>query len=354
VAAARDDEVAAALGVLMAAADGAPGTVQGLRRLSGGASQQTWAFDWLPAAGVPQALILRRAPPVAEAIPPDTPAPPLTSPLAAGLRTEAALIPLAGRHGVPVPAVRAVAAPGHALGEAYVMQRLAGETLGRRIVSDPALQAARGRLAGQCGQALARLHAVPLAEAPPLRQAGPAAELQHYRRWLARHEAAGSLRPVFTLALQWLAAHQPAEPAGLRIVHGDFRNGNLMVNAEGLHGVLDWELAHAGDPMEDLGWLCVASWRFGGDADVGGFGTRDALFESYASAGGRVDAARVHWWQVMGSLKWGLICLDMLAAWTSGREPVVEKAAIGRRASEAEIDLLALLLPREAPLPHAA
>jgi aminoglycoside phosphotransferase (APT) family kinase protein len=98
--------------------------------------------------------------------------------------------------------------------------------------------------------------------------------------------------------------------------------------------------------MEDLGWMCVRSWRFGkGLLPVGGFGTREQLFEGYASEGGIVDAGRVHWWEVMGSLKWGVICETMLQAWLSGRERDVEKAVIGRRASEAESDLLALLAP---------
>jgi aminoglycoside phosphotransferase (APT) family kinase protein len=129
-------------------------------------------------------------------------------------------------------------------------------------------------------------------------------------------------------------------------VHGDFRNGNLMVGEDGLRAVLDWELAHWGDPMEDLGWLCVNSWRFGKlELPVGGFGTREQLFEGYAEGGGVVDAARVHYWEVFGTLKWGVICQSMAHAYLTGAERNVERAAIGRRASEAEIDLLMLLAP---------
>ena len=136
-------------------------------------------------------------------------------------------------------------------------------------------------------------------------------------------------------------------------MHGDFRNGNLMVDvlAEGgaLVGVLDWELAHLGDPMADLGWLCVNPWRYGQHARaVGGFGQLDELIDGYSTAGGRADRARIHWWQVLGTLRWGVICESMGHAWMTGAEPVMEKAAIGRRASETEIDLLELLLPRTA------
>ena len=96
---------------------------------------------------------------------------------------------------------------------------------------------------------------------------------------------------MFELALQWLKRHRPPEPARLSLVHGDFRNGNLMVDDDGLRAVLDWEMAHLGDPMEDLGWICVNSWRFGRhELPVGGFGTREQLFAGYVEAGGTLQA----------------------------------------------------------------
>lgn len=319
-------------GLTAALADaGQPGlSVQQLRRLSGGASQQTWAFEAVDGAGNGQALILRRAAPGAGQ----------RNSGGAGLAAEAQLIRHAAAAGVPVPVVVAVLQPAQGLGEGFVMQRLQGETLGRRIAS-----AARPQLAWQCGQALARIHALPVVKLPPLQQRQPRAEVQYLADWHARH---GTVRPVFQWALRWLAANAPADvtPA---LVHGDFRNGNLMVDlaADTLVGVLDWELAQLGDPMADLGWLGVASWRFGhSERPVGGFADWPALFEGYRAAGGGVDPARVHWWQVLGTLRWGVICESMAQAWLSGAEPVMEKAAIGRRASEAEIDLLALLAPR--------
>jgi len=308
--------------------------IESLRQLSGGASQQTWAFDVCGDGGrVP--LILRRAPAATE-----------RSRLSAGLAAEAQLIARAGAAGVPVPAVQHVLQPADALGEGFVMQRLDGETLGRRIVRDARFAAARRVLARQCGEALARIHALPTPGLPALRVGGASAE---QRLQLELHRGHGTARPVFELAFQWLRRHAPPDPAQPVLVHGDFRNGNLMVDERGLVGVLDWELAHLGDPMEDLGWLCINTWRFGcSDLPVGGFGTRDELFAGYAAAGGRVDAARVRWWEVLGTLKWGIVCEAMAQAGLSGKERDVEKAAIGRRASESEIDLLALLAPRGA------
>ena len=322
-----------ALAAALTEAGLAGAVVQGLTRLSGGASQQTWAFELLRGSQS-RPLILRRSPPGAAE----------RNSGGAGLAAEALLIARAARAGVPVPEVVCVLQAHHGLGDGFIMQRLPGETLGRRIAAAP-----RPVLARQCGEALARIHALPLADLPPLRRTQPRTEVDHLAGWHARH---GTVRPVFQLALRWLADHAPADVAPA-LVHGDFRNGNLMVNlhAEGgaLVGVLDWELAHFGDPMADLGWLGGASWRFGASArPVGGFGQWQALFDGYAAAGGRVDRARVHWWQVLGTLRWGVICESMGHAWSTGAEPVMEKAAIGRRASETEIDLLELLLPRSA------
>lgn len=311
-------------------------TVESLRRLSGGASQQTWSFDLACADGSRLPLVLRRAADASGERALGT----------AGLTTEAQLIRAAGANAVPVPGVRHVLKAEDGIGQGFVMDRIEGETLGRRIVRDAALAPAREVLAHQCGQAMARIHRMPMAELPRLRVAGAQAELDFQIRLHRSHRTA---RPVFELAFLWLRDHAPGDVASAVLVHGDFRNGNLMVGVEGLRAVLDWELAHVGDPMEDLGWMCVRSWRFGRRAlPVGGFGTREQLFDGYEAAGGKVDAARVRWWQVLGTLKWGIVCEAMVHAWLTGRERDVEKAAIGRRASEAEFDLLGLLAGQEA------
>ena len=325
-----------ALGPALAGLLGGP--VAGLQRLSGGASPETWAFALGNSPALP--LILRRTPPGAAQ----------RSAGSAGLTAEAALITLAGQHGVPVPEVLRLLQAADGLGQGFIMQRLPGETLGRRIAA-----AHRPALARHCGQALARIHALPLVGLPALRRTQPRAEVAFLRAW---HAGMGAARPVFQLALRWLDENAPADAAPA-LVHGDFRNGNLMVDlqAEGgaLVGVLDWELAHLGDPMADLGWMAVNSWRFGQPGrPVGGFGQWDALFGGYRSAGGCVDEDRVYWWQVLGTLRWGVICESMGQAWLSGAEAVMEKAAIGRRASETEIDLLDLLLPRTVRAAQAA
>ena len=310
--------------------------IAGLRRLSGGASQETWSFDLLRDDGASVPLILRRAPEGSAQRAEGN----------ATLAEQARILAAVRSAGVPAPAVPWLLQPAQDMGEGFVMQRIDGETLGRRIVTEPRLAGAREGLARQCGQALARIHRIAREQLPPLRCAPPADELAHYE---AQYRSHGQKLPVFELGLRWLKTHAPADVAPLALVHGDFRNGNLIVGEDGLRAVLDWELAHFGDPMEDLGWLCVHSWRFGRlELPVGGFGTREQLFAGYADAGGRVDAQRVHYWEVLGTLKWGVICQSMAHAYLSGAERNAERAAIGRRASEAEIDLLQLLAPRRA------
>jgi len=307
--------------------------VSGLRRLSGGASQEMWSFDVQGDDGVAP-MIMRRAPGGTER----------SSSSHAGYAAEARLNVLAAQAGVPVPRVHLLLEPKHGLGSGFIMQRLEGEALGRKIVADPRFARARKQLAWQCGAALAAIHRIDGSQVPGLRHANAGDELALY---IDRHRQHGHRRPVFEFAIRWLRDNLPDTPVETTLVHGDFRNGNLLVNEDGLCAVLDWELAHVGDPMEDLGWICVNSWRFGSiDKPVGGFGEREELFAGYASAGGTVHPDRVRFWETLGSLKWGIMCEGMAHTYLSGAERNVEKLAIGRRASETEIDLLRLLAPR--------
>lgn len=306
------------------------GAISGLKRLSGGASQETWAFD---ADGA--ALILRRAP---------SGAPIAASAEAIGLETEARVIAAATAAGAPTPEVVHVCVPEDGLGVAYVMRRLSGETIARKILRDAPYASARTHLAAQCGAALAAIHATPL-DTLTLPVADAHAQLRRYEEIYASFNAP---RPMMALAFAHLRKTAPA-PIAPVLVHGDFRLGNLMVNETGLVAALDWELAHGGDPAEDLGWICTPSWRFGQiDKPVGGFGDVDALLEGYWAKGGSraVDRARVRWWTMMGALKWGVMCLIMYRAFEAGLDRSVERAAIGRRASETELDLALMLAGR--------
>ena len=305
---------------------GAP--VEGLTRLSGGANRETWA---LTAGG--RDLVLRGGAETGSV----------------GLRVEAEAMTAAARAGVPVPEV---VHAGELDGLPYLlMARVDGETIPRRILRDPAL-AAPGR-ARELGALLARLHTVPLAEVPAVEPAGDPLAALH-----GDYLADGRVPPPgLALGLRRLA-DTPPEPAGTVLVHGDFRLGNLMVGPDGVRAVLDWELVHTGDPVEDLGWLCAKVWRFGSPRPAGGLGSREELLDGYAAvAGWRPSAAQLRWWELYATVRWGLMTGMMAERHLSGAEPSVELAAIGRRACEQEFDvLLALGLdePDAAPPPEPA
>ncbi|MEO8926211.1 MAG: phosphotransferase family protein [Caulobacteraceae bacterium] len=304
--------------------------VADVTRLSAGATQEIWRFSLLE-DGASTPLVLRRAPGGDR----------VYSENAIGLETEAKLVEAAGAAGVPVPPVRWVLTPQDGLGHGFVMGLVEGETLGGRIARSEALAPARPHLAWQCGEILARTHRVDPAAFPTLRRATPAELVsQHHQAYRATDWP----RPVFDLAFRWLADHCPPPPDHPRLVHGDFRNGNLMVGPDGVRAVLDWELAHVGDPMEDLGWICTAAWRFGVlERPVGGFGMREDLWAGYEAAGGApVNRDHAKFWEVFGSMRWGVMCAGMTAAFRAV-DPSVERAVIARRASENEIDLMRLL-----------
>jgi aminoglycoside phosphotransferase (APT) family kinase protein len=245
---------------------------------------------------------------------------------------------------VPVPEVRYVLVPEDGLGEGFLMERIAGATLPGKILRDPALASVRPQLASQLGGIAAAIHAVELSRLPELPLLDAQRQLQHLH---SQYQAQETARPVFDLAFRWLQEHLPPAVTPV-LVHGDYRHGNLIIGAQGVHAVLDWELAHSGDPAEDLTWMCIPPWRFGElDKPVGGFGVREDLLAAYQRASGRsIETERIEWWDVLGSLRWGIMCADMPKWVRSGRDTSIERATIARRASESELDLLRLLAPR--------
>ena len=324
-----EDAVRAALAALAPRIDPAARDISGLERLSGGATQEIWRFDLDTTEGY-RPLILRRSRGGSH-----------RSGMGVGLVVEAQLIAAARACGVSAPEVLHVLTPEDGLGSGFIMEFVAGETLGARIVKQPSLAGARATLAHSCGQILARIHAIDISQFPTLARQTPADLIEQWRAAYGRDIVR---RPVFDLAFHELSASCPPPPRNARLVHGDFRNGNLMIGPEGVRAVLDWELAHIGDPMEDLGWLCVNSWRFGRiEKPVGGFGEYADLYAGYEAAGGPpVNRAMARWWEMFGTLRWGVMCTGSLAAFRSV-DASVERAMIARRTSETEIDLLRLM-----------
>lgn len=291
--------------------------VVGLRRLSGGASRETWRFT---ADG--EDFVLQR---VRQGTP-------------GGLRCEPAVLRAAHSAGVPVPELVVDGSHSDALERPFMIVRaVEGETIARKILRDDEWATARTRLVGQLGAAAATLHRVSGEGIDGL------VEEDQIDRYQSVLDLLGEPHPVFEVAFRWLILNKP--PSGRTcLVHGDFRLGNVMVDSAGLAAILDWELAHIGDPMEDLGWLCVRAWRFGGAHPVAGLGGYTELFDAYESvAGVRPDADVVRWWETLGTLKWGIMCITQANAHLSGAARSHELAAIGRRVCENEYDLIELL-----------
>ncbi len=282
-----------------------------LVRLSGGASRETWRA----VAGARELIVQCQR--VGDE---------------RDMMTEARVVAAAAAAGVPVPEL--IAAGHMADGDGYmVVESVEGETIARKIQRDDQFSVARERFASECGRALARIHQMD----PDIDGLEATDQIEWYTSIL---DEVGSAQPILELARRWLLIHRPA-PSRTTVVHGDFRLGNLIIDSDGLQAVIDWELAHLGDPMEDLGWLCVGAWRFGGSEPVGGIGTRDDLYAAYEQASGHaVEPEMVRWWEVLGTWKWAVMCLLQSHAHLSGAVRSHELAAIGRRVSENEFALL--------------
>ena len=311
------------------------GDLSNLTRLSGGANMESWAFEWGGGA-----YVLRRAPSAEymEGRP-------------YGHPVEAALVRAAHAGGVKAPEVIGVLSDADGMGTGYVMRRVIAEVSPAKILAAPPRS-----LVADLGRELALIHALPRAaipaEIPVMDTAAALAELK------ARFLSYGGDRPAIALAVKWCEDHLP-EPADPVLVHGDYRMGNVMVDADGLAAVLDWELAHLGDAHEDLAFGCMTVWRFGMlDKPAFGVGSLDDYFAAYEAAGGNpVDRDRFKYWLVYRTMWWALGCLQMGQAWRSGADTTVERVVVGRRTAEQELDIIRLLedgapaAERAAPLP---
>jgi aminoglycoside phosphotransferase (APT) family kinase protein len=331
----------ARLEAAIAAEAGAPARVSALHQLAGGASQEAWSLD-VEIAGGPyagrHALVLRRD---------------MGGALSSHVLTrdrEFAVLRAAHAAGIAVPRPYWFLSPGEAgtLGRAaFLMERIEGETIGRRLVREPALAAARERLPAQLGAALAGIHGVQVDDSLPfLRRPGPgqSAAQAAMAGMTADLDALDEPHPALELGLRWLRRYDPG-PGDLVLVHGDFRVGNFIVGVEGLRAILDWENAHLGDPHEDLAWIGVRAWRFGHDhLALGGIGERAPFYAAYTQASGRsVDPVRAFYWEVAGNMQWALGALGQARRHLCGKEPSIELASLGRIAAEMELELLRLI-----------
>ena len=306
-------------------------------RLTAGASRETYRLT-AETRGAERLLCLRRSQDDGKSAMKQGP----------GLDVEARLFAAARKAGVPGPEVFFVLEPDDGLGSGFVMEWVSGETLGGKIARSADFARTRKSLARQCGEILARLHRIDV-DAAEL--AGDLEEFTPEHAVRKTHAAYLELetpQPMIDFTAMWLLDNLPSKKRRLALCHSDFRNGNLMIDPKkGVVAVLDWELAHIGDPMRDLGWLCTRSWRFGvPDKPVGGFGEYEELFEGYESVSGKkVDRNVVRFWEVFGSFWWAVGCLSMAQSYRDGRDASLERPVIGRRSSECQVDCVNMIIP---------
>jgi len=317
---------------LAAASEDAALRITGAKRLSGGAIQQNWALDVETASG-PQRWVLRTdsAAVLAVSLP----------------RTaEYALLRAAWDQGVTVPQPLFCCADASVTGAPFfVMRRVDGIALGPRVVKDATLGGERERLAEALGRELARIHRIrpPREDLAFLGDPAPDPARAAIAAMRERLDEAGTPRPVLEWGLRAAERHAPP-PLPPVLVHNDYRTGNIMLDAGGVTGVLDWEFAAWGDPHTDLGWLCAKCWRFGNVAqEAGGLGPRESLYAGYeAEAGHPVDRARMPFWELMAHLRWAVIAADQAMRHISGEERSLELALTGHIVPELEWDILAM------------
>ncbi len=316
---------------------GPPGDILDLRRLTAGATKATWSFS-AEIGDTRQPLILQLS--TSQSRNENPGAAPRKLPTLSG-QYDVALIQAAAKAGVPVPRVRVVLTPNCGLGEGCITDFVPGETIARRILREPRFVPLRENFAAQCGEILARVHAMEASSVPFLSVLPGARQIVLYREV---YDSFDHPVPAIEVGFRWAEDHLPAN-ARTAVTHGDFRMGNLICGDERIRAVLDWELAHVGDPMQDLGWLCVKTWRFGGKEPVGGIGKREDLFAGYERASGiPVNREHVRFWEAWGCIRWAIMCMSKgLAHRRDSAQRTVEAFAIGRRMEEPLFDFLEFL-----------
>jgi aminoglycoside phosphotransferase (APT) family kinase protein len=217
--------------------------------------------------------------------------------------------------------------------EAFAMERVHGETIGRRIVRNPPAE-----LPLQMAEELAKIHAIPSERVPFLQATDPV------QRMRAELDTVDEPHPAIELGLSWVAERLRADPE-LVVTHGDWRIGNLVIDRSGLVAVLDWEFAHLADPAEDVSWPLVRAWRFGADhLRLGGVGDVVPYLERYNQLTGReLTLDELYVWEVFGNVKWAVGCLTQARRHLNGVDRSVELAVLGRFAAEMEYELLHLI-----------
>ncbi|MBC8100105.1 MAG: phosphotransferase family protein [Armatimonadetes bacterium] len=306
-----------------------------LTPLAGGASRESWLVE-TTAGGTAHKWVLRKDLPTT------------MNDDALTRAQEYSVMQTAHDAGVQVARMRFLCEDPNLLGlPFFLMDYVEGVSIGRKVITQPELAQARAVLPEQLAQQLAKIHTIN-PDAPQLsflmRPADTKPALTALRAAYSTLDKLGVSVPALEYGLRWCTRHAPASDR-ITVLHGDFRVGNLLVDEAGLAAVIDWEFAHIGDPVEDIGYLCMRDWRFGNDQQqVGGLCDRERFLTAYEQhSGQQIDRAAADWWEIIGNLRWAIICLAQAERHLSGQDVSVELASLGRRSAEMQLEALRLI-----------
>jgi aminoglycoside phosphotransferase (APT) family kinase protein len=316
-------------------------SVSNLHRIPGGASRETWSFDarW-PENGkeVERGFVLRR------------------DPDASLLETERDLefrvMDTVASHGVPVPKMYWLESDGAFLDRPFfVMERIDGcETSPTKVLMDPRFFPMRPQLAERFVAILARIHSLDW-RASRLDFLGvPADEascgIMEIEKWEAVVDRdALEPQPVLRAAFAWMRRHLPPPAQRIVLVHADYRTGNFLCSSDGeIRGVLDWEMVHLGDPLEDVAWACIRPWRWLGDENIGGLLPRGPFYRHYEEESGfTVVPEAIRFWELLGNVKLAAIFLTGARSFCEGRTRSPMMAFLGRNIARLELEIMDLM-----------
>ena len=292
---------------------GEPVTITGLKRFHGGSARQTYRFDATTASGRREALVLRRDPP-SSLIETDR------------LAEYRALEAFAGTD-VPVPQPLFCDTGADSFGSpGFLMREVAGGMAAGLLEPEPygTHAAAIGR---QLFTALGRIHAAAPAQAGLPAMAPQDAAPARLAHWRAAFDADRFRpEPIVDAGFQWLAANLPPPPPHVSIVHGDYRSGNFLHDGAGrLLAILDWEMVHAGDPLEDLAWACDPLWSNFSGRPGATLPLAEAISIWEAASGLTLDPVRWRWWRVFAQVQGLVIWISAAREVLDGRshDPVL-------------------------------
>ena len=323
------DDLRACLADFLTRVTELPAAVERAVPLAGGASRDMWIIE-AKIGGAAQTLVLRRDLPTT------------MHEQALTRAQEFRLMQIAYENGVRVARPRWLCENPEVLGSPFfLMDYVEGIAIGRKVVQ---LEGIGALLPDQMAEQLAHIHALPPPEFLPRPPDGVSPAREAIAQTYAALDSLSVHNPAFEFALRWAERHAPT-PDQITFNHGDFRIGNLIVNQGELAAVADWEFAHVGDPDEELGYLCMRDWRFGNTRlRMGGIGEREPFLQAYERFSGRtVSRTAVDFWEFLGNVRWGVICLVQANRHLSGRDPSVELASLGRRSAEMQLEMLRLL-----------